>query len=69
MVEAMDDSYLFATKLTTLQRLCLEAKRFQYVYGWITQWTKTKAYVVYPVGNPPPTVTMPSITVVEGIHP
>ena len=28
MVEAMDNLYLFATSLTTLQKLCLEAKRF-----------------------------------------
>ena len=69
MVEATDDSYLFATSLSTLQRLCLEAERFQYAYGWLTQWTKTKAYVIYPDKDPPPTVTMPSITVAEGIHP
>src|SRR5882762_492695 len=69
MVEATDDSYLFAISLTTLQRLCLEAERFQYAYGWLTQWTKTKAYVIYPDKDPPPTVTMPSITVAEGIHP
>jgi hypothetical protein len=48
MVEATDNSYLFATSLSTLQRLCLEAKRFQYAYRWLTQWTKTKAYVIYP---------------------
>jgi hypothetical protein len=69
MVEATDDSYLFAISLTTLQRLCLEAERFQYAYGWMTQWTKTKAYVIYPNGDSPSTVTMPSITVAEGIHP
>ena len=68
MVEATDDSYLFATMLTTIQKLCLEAERFQYAYGWLTQWTKTKAYVIYPAGEPPPTVTMPSITVAQGIH-
>ena len=55
--------------LTTLQRLCLEAKKFQYTYGWLTQWTKTKAYIIYPGGDPLSTVTMPSITIVEGIHP
>jgi hypothetical protein len=69
MVEATDDLYLFATAQTTLQRLCLEAERFQYTYGWLTQWTKTKAYVIHPVGDPPPTVTMSSITITEGIHP
>jgi hypothetical protein len=69
MVEATDDSYIFATSLTTLQRLCLEAERFQYAYGWLTQWTKTRAYVIYPGEDSPLTVTMPSITVAEGIHP
>src|ERR1700683_3703121 len=69
MVEATDDSYLFATTLTTLQRLCLEAERFQYAYGWLTQWTKTRAYVIYPNEESPLTVTMPSIKVAEGIHP
>ena len=69
MVEATDDSYLFATSLTMLQKLCLEAERFQYAYGWLMQWAKTKAYVIYPIGEPPPTVTMPSIMVTEGIHP
>ena len=67
MAEAMDDSYLFAPTLTTLQILCLEAERFQYTYGWLTQRTKTKAYVIYPAGDPPSTVAMPSITVMEGI--
>jgi hypothetical protein len=36
MVEATDESYLFAITLTALQNLCLEAERFQYTYGWLT---------------------------------
>jgi hypothetical protein len=69
MVEATDDSYLFALTLTTLQKLCLEAERFQYAYGWLMQWKKTKAFIIYPNGTPPPSVLMPSITVAEGTHP
>src|SRR6202050_3137164 len=68
-VEATDDSYLFALTLTTLQRLCLEAERFQYVYRWITQWSKTKAFVICPDGTPPATVSMLSITIAAGVHP
>ena len=33
MVEATDDSYLFAITLTTLQKLCLEAERFHTCMG------------------------------------
>ena len=69
MAEATDDSYLFATTLATLQDLCLEAEHFQYVYGWLTQWKKTKAYVIHPDSTPPATVSMPSITVETGVHP
>jgi Reverse transcriptase (RNA-dependent DNA polymerase) len=69
MVEATDDSYLFALTLTTLRKLCLEAERFQYAYGWLTQWSKTKAFVICPDGTQPPTILMPSITVAEGVHP
>ena len=69
MVDATDDSYLFALTLTTLRKLCLEAERFQYAYGWLTQWSKTKAFVICPNGTPPPTISMPSITVATGIHP
>ncbi|KAJ7491047.1 hypothetical protein FB451DRAFT_1023142 [Mycena latifolia] len=41
MTEATDDSYLFAKSLTSLRRNTLEMERFQYAYGWLTQWTKT----------------------------
>src|SRR5882762_91102 len=39
------------------------------MYGWLTQWTKTKVYILYPNGDPPTTVTMLSITVAEGVYP
>ena len=45
------------------------SQEIPYVYGSLTQWTKTKAYILYPDGDPPTTVTMLSITVAEGVHP
>jgi hypothetical protein len=69
MVKATDDSYIFSLTLTTLQKLCLEAERFQYAYGWLTQWAKTKAYVLHPTEDTLGMVLMPSITVVDGVHP
>jgi hypothetical protein len=71
MVEAMDDSYLFATTLTTLQRLWLKAERFQYAYRWITEWAKTKVFIIHPLANgmPPTMILMPLITITEGVHP
>ena len=69
MVEATDDSYLFATTQATLAKFCLEMERFQYAYGWLTQWTKTRAYVMNPPNEVAETIKMPSITVQEGVDP
>ena len=69
MVEAMYDSYLFVTMLTTLQKLCLKVERFQHTYGWMTQWAKTKAFVIQPDGMLPTTILLPSITITDGTHP
>ncbi|KDQ49630.1 hypothetical protein JAAARDRAFT_63609 [Jaapia argillacea MUCL 33604] len=41
MVEATDDSYIFAKTLVGLQYFCLMMERFQFTYGWLTQWSKT----------------------------
>lgn len=46
MVEAADDSYIFSKSLASLQRNALAMERFQYAYGWLTQWAKSKAYVL-----------------------
>ena len=40
MVEATDNSYLFATTPGTLAKFCPEMERVQYAYGWLTQWAK-----------------------------
>lgn len=62
MVEATDDSYIFAKSLVGLQYFCLEMERFQFAYGWLTQWTKTFVYILQPSGDVPQSVVMPSIT-------
>jgi hypothetical protein len=44
-------------------------EHFQFAYGWLTQWEKTYAYLLGPSGPVPSTVSMPSITIQDGIHP
>lgn len=48
MTEATDNTYIFARTLDALQKntLCMES--FQFSYGWVTQWSKTVAYVLQP---------------------
>ena len=66
MVEATDDSIIFATSLEALQRYCLMMERFQLAYGWMTQWSKTIAYAFnmdrMEGSNEETQVDMPSIT-------
>lgn len=69
MIEATDDSIIFARSVSALQSFCLLAERFQYAYGWMTNWLKTTAYVLSPTGVQPGTLTMPSITVQPGVSP
>jgi hypothetical protein len=69
MVEATDDSYIFALMQQALCSFCLEMEWFQFAYGWLTQWEKTIAYVLCPLGPVPETVMMPSITNSKSIHP
>jgi hypothetical protein len=68
MVEVIDDSSIFALTLQTLQSFCLEMERFQFTYGWLTQWAKTSAYVLYSSGPIPEMVSMPSITNKDGVQ-
>ena len=44
-------------------------ERFQFAYGWLTQWTKTSAYLLGPLSSNPDTVSIPSVTIQDGIHP
>jgi hypothetical protein len=69
MIEATDDSIIFARSIPALQAFCLTAERFQYAYGWLTNWLKTTLYVLSPNGAQPDTVPMPSITVEHGVSP
>ena len=69
MIEATDDSIIFARSISALQTFCLLEERFQYAYGWFTNWLKTTAYVLSPSGTQPGVVSMPSITVKPGVSP
>ena len=67
MVEATDDSMIFAKDLSTLQRYTLEMEKFQYAYGWLTSWKKTVAYAIcLPDGVHSNSIQMPSITIEDG---
>ncbi len=60
MVEAMDDSIIFAHSLEGLQQAELLADRFQATYGWETSWPKS---LLYAANTPdlPQMVTMPTV--------
>ena len=63
MVEATDDSIIFATDLPMLQRLTLAMERFQYAYSWLTSWKKTMAYgLCLPEDQCSDMIKLPSIT-------
>jgi hypothetical protein len=69
MTEATDDSIIFASSIPALQTFCLLEERFQFAYGWLTNWLKTTAYVLSPHGIQPSRISMPSITVEPGVSP
>ena len=69
MVEATDDSYIFAKSLESLQRNALAMERFQYAYGWLTQWAKSNAYVLAASGNHPDTIKFQSVSTRRGVNP
>jgi hypothetical protein len=69
MIEATDDSIIFASSILALQTFCLLEERFQFAYGWLTNWLKTTAYVLSPDGTQPNHISMPSITVEPGVSP
>ena len=51
IIEAMDDSLIPASDLTSLKRMAWDADRFQATYGWETAWPKSALYVF---NTPPP---------------
>lgn len=60
MVEAMDDSALFATRLSSIRLFALLMERFQAVYGWLTSWPKS-LLLIRNVPDPPSTLSIPTI--------
>ena len=44
-------------------------EHFQFAYGWMTQWAKTYAYLLGPSILMSETVSMPSISLQDGVHP
>ena len=46
MVEATDDTYIFSKSIESLVKNTLVMERFQYAYGWQTQWAKSYAYIL-----------------------
>ncbi|KAJ7070327.1 hypothetical protein B0H15DRAFT_737458, partial [Mycena belliarum] len=70
MAEATDDSFIFAKSLRATQSFCLHMERFQFSYGWLTQWRKTFAYVLNDRDPArPDKLTFPSITIESGVDP
>jgi len=71
MVEATDDSIIFAKDIPTLQKYTLAMERFQLAYGWLTSWKKTVAYGICTTdgeGERRDQVQMPSITMKDGVY-
>jgi hypothetical protein len=72
MVEATDDSYLFSKSLKSLQMNVLAMERFQYAYGWQTQWKKTFAFLLNGSESDhadASSVTMQSVSIGRGVDP
>ncbi|KAJ7912039.1 hypothetical protein B0H13DRAFT_2232591 [Mycena leptocephala] len=69
MVEATDDSYIFAHTIPALRRNVLAMEHFQYAYGWQTQWSKSLAYVLEPSGPPPDSLVFDTVTIAPNIDP
>ena len=65
MVEATDDTYIFSKSIQSLTENTLKMERFQYAYGWQTQWTKSFAYILTPETNSdyPETITFQSVSI------
>ena len=61
MIEATDDSMIFAKDMETLQKFTLIMERFQFAYGWITSWKKMVAYgICLPEDSQPSMIRMPA---------
>ncbi|KAJ7166150.1 hypothetical protein C8R46DRAFT_900122 [Mycena filopes] len=69
MVEATDDSHIFALTADRLRQNVLAMEHFQFAYGWLTQWKKSYAYILEPSTPPPDSLDLHSISVGAGIDP
>jgi len=71
MVEATDDSFIFSGSLDSVVQNTLAMERFQFAYGWMTQWSKSRVYLLAPPKDftPPATVTCMSISTETGTNP
>ena len=65
MVEATDDTYIFSKSIKSLVENTLIMERFQYAYGWQTQWMKSFAYILTPDTEKecPENVTFQSVSI------
>ncbi|KAG6883403.1 hypothetical protein C0992_008821, partial [Termitomyces sp. T32_za158] len=65
MIEAMDDSLIMNSSLTTLLMLAEHADRFQATYGWETEWKKSSIYAynspLYPTSSSEAAILVPSV--------
>jgi hypothetical protein len=71
MVEATDDTYIFSRTIESLQQNTLVMERFQYAYGWLTNWSKSNAYLITPEAGKqyPDNITFQSVSVGRGVDP
>ena len=71
MVEATDDTYIFSRTIKSLQQNTLAMERFQYAYGWLTNWSKSNAYLITPEAGKqyPNNITFQSVLVGRGVDP
>jgi len=69
MVEATDDSFLFSRSLPSLRRNTLAMERFQYAYGWMTQWSKLMVCLLSAMGDQPSMISFPLVTIERGVNP
>ncbi len=61
MVEATDDSLLFAHSITELREMCLSMEHFQFTYGWTTAWDKSEVSIINSHLHMSASILLPSI--------
>ncbi len=61
MVEATDDSLLFADSIIKLWEMCISMEWFQFAYGWMTAWDKSEVSIINSDSYISPSIQMPSI--------